>query len=78
LHDIAGVNAAADVNLLRWFFLDIVDTKLGLNLLCALDGMDHGGKVHQKGIPNRLDDGTLMCDEVSCLDSSPATHKAGD
>jgi len=50
----------ADVNLLSRLFVCIVGAELGVNLLGALHSVDHGGRVHQKGIANRLDDRAVM------------------
>ncbi len=54
------MNADTKVNLLPCFFLRVVCTKLGLNLLGALASVDHRGKVYQKGVTNSLDDRALL------------------
>ena len=54
------MDADADVNLFGWLFLGVVSPELGLNLLGALHGVDDGGKVHQKGIADGLDDRAVM------------------
>ncbi len=50
------MNADADVNLFGFLFLGVVRPQLRLNLLRALHGMHDGGKVHQEGIADGLDD----------------------
>ena len=61
LDDVARVNADADMNLLGFVFLGVVRPQLRLNLLGALHGMDHRGKVHQEGITDGFDDVAVMC-----------------
>jgi hypothetical protein len=54
------VDANADMDLLGFFLVAIVSTELRLNLLGTLYGVDHGGKVHQKGVTDGFDDNTMM------------------
>jgi hypothetical protein len=54
------MNADADVDLLGWLLPSIVLTKLRLNILRALHGVNNGGEVHEEGIPNGLDDRAVM------------------
>src|SRR5215475_10464488 len=50
----------ADMNLVSFFLLGVVSAELGLDLLRALYSMNDRGEVHQKGIPDRFDDRTMM------------------
>src|SRR5215207_8457736 len=50
------MNADTDVNLFGFSPCGVVCTKLCLNLLRALYGMHHGGKIDQKGIPYSFDE----------------------
>src|SRR6266850_5942409 len=54
------MNADADVDLLSFILLRVMSTKLGLNVLRALHGMDYGGEVHQEGIADSFDDRAVM------------------
>jgi hypothetical protein len=54
------VNADADMNLLGIVFLGVMGFELRLNTLGALHGVDDGGEVYQEGIPDGLDDNTVM------------------
>ena len=60
LHDVAQMNADADMDLFGSFFSDVVSLELALNLLRALHGVDDRGKVYQEGITNSLDDRAVM------------------
>jgi hypothetical protein len=60
LDNVPRVDTNADMNLLGCSFLGVVSTKLGVNLLGALYGVDDGGEVYQKGISDRLDDHAVM------------------
>ena len=51
LDDVAQMDADADVNLLGFLFLSVMGTKLRLNLLGALHGVDDGREVHRKASP---------------------------
>ena len=46
LHDITQVDADTDVNLVVFSLLGVVSTKLMLNLLRALHGVDHQREIH--------------------------------
>src|SRR5438445_6739988 len=54
------MNANTDVDLLGTVLFCVVSTELGLNMLCALHGVDHGGKLYQEAIPRRLNDLATM------------------
>jgi hypothetical protein len=60
LDDVPGMDTDADVDLLGCLFLGVVGLELGVNLLGTLYGVDDGGKVYQKGIPDRFDDRAMM------------------
>ena len=59
------MDADADVNLLGGFFLAVVRVKQRLNLLGTLYRMNHGGEVHQKGVPDGLDHCPMMLSDRS-------------
>ena len=48
------------MNLLAGLFLGIVGFELVLDMLGALDGVNYGGKIHQKGVTNSFDNVTMM------------------
>jgi hypothetical protein len=60
LHDVARVDADAQVQLLAGLFLSVVGFELLLDRLGALDSVDHGGEVHQKGVADGFDDVAMM------------------
>ena len=66
LHDVALMNADADVNLLGLVLLGVVGAELGLNRLRALHGMDDGGEFDQEGVAHRFDDLALMRQLTAC------------
>src|SRR6266508_3101638 len=54
------MEADTHVNLLGLLFLGIVGTKLCLNTLRALGGVDDGGKLDQEAVSGSLNDVVLM------------------
>jgi hypothetical protein len=54
------VDADTDVDLLDRLFLGIVGAELGLNVLCALHGVDYRGEVYQERITDGFNDVTVM------------------
>src|SRR5262245_58836569 len=56
------------MELLGFLFLGVVGTELSVYLLGTLYGVDDGGKIHQKGIPDAFADRAVMRGD-SVLDS---------
>jgi hypothetical protein len=54
------MDANADVDLLSFFLVRVVNPELSLNLLGALDSVDDGGEVYQEGVTDGLDDLSLV------------------
>jgi hypothetical protein len=66
LHDVAGMNADAHVNLLSGFLPVIVCPELCLKVLGALDRLHDRGKIDQEGIPYGFDNRAMMfCDRLA-------------
>jgi hypothetical protein len=60
LHDIAQVEANANVDLVGGLLLSVISLELRLNVLRTLHGVDHGGKLQQEAVPRGLNDLALM------------------
>src|SRR5262245_53636822 len=54
------MDADTDVDLFGRLFVCIVGAKSSLNLLSALHGLDHGGKLHEEAIPGGLSEVTVV------------------
>jgi hypothetical protein len=58
LHYATQVNAAAHLNLAGPLVLGVVPPQLRLEVLSALDGIRHRGKLDQERLPNSFNDMT--------------------
>lgn len=65
--DVAEMDADADVDLFGRCSFRVVRSELRLNHLRALHGVHDGRKINQEGIPDGLDDCTVMLSD-RCLD----------
>ena len=73
------MNTNADMNLFVLFFLSIVGVELTLNLLGALHGVHHRGKVHQEGIPDSFDDVSVVSsNRFACDIRTAERNRPGD